>query len=80
MSGALRCLVKYWMIGCLLLIALSMLKNMLGIGVDDTDKSAWDRSGLTIMKDEKTGIEYLSDGKGGMIQRAGTSNETEATK
>lgn len=37
--------------------------------VDDSDVSRWNRSGLRIHTDNKTGIQYLSDGKGGLIPR-----------
>jgi hypothetical protein len=40
-----------------------------GWGMDDSDKSSRERSGLMVLIDYKTGIEYLSDGKGGLIQR-----------
>lgn len=40
------------------------------IGVDDTDASRWHRSGLRVLTDAKTGIQYLSDGKGGLVRRA----------
>jgi hypothetical protein len=39
--------------------------NALNLGVDDTDKSAWERSGLTILTDQGTGREYLY--KGGIL-------------
>jgi len=40
-----------------------------GWGMDDSNKSGWERSGFTIMTDNKTGIQYLSDGKGGLVRR-----------
>jgi len=40
------------------------------IGVDDSDKDGFNRSGLKIHTDHKTGIQYLSDGSGGLIRRA----------
>lgn len=44
-------------------------RNLFNFGIDDSDKDGFNRSGLTIHKDYKTGIEYLSDGKGGLIKR-----------
>jgi hypothetical protein len=41
--------------------------------VDDTDKSFWSRSGLTLYTDQKTGLQYLANNgffaKGGLIPR-----------
>ena len=48
---------------------LLLLRIMLSIGVDDSDQNGWKRSGLKIHKDAKTGIEYLSDGNGGLVRR-----------
>jgi len=43
--------------------------SIFGVGVDSTDESGWHRSGLRVHKDALTGIEYLSDGKGGLVRR-----------
>lgn len=44
-------------------------KNITGFGVDSTDRSSWVRSGLRLHIDAKTGVQYLSDGNGGLIVR-----------
>ena len=37
--------------------------------VDDCDRSRWDRCGLKVVTDNKTGIEYLVSSGGGIIKR-----------
>jgi len=49
--------------------AIQALANFLDWGVDDTDQDGWRRSGLKVHTDAKTGIQYLSDGNGGLIRR-----------
>lgn len=51
-------------------MAFIFVYNYFGIGTDDTDLNGWNRSGLTVHTDYKTGIQYLSDGRGGLIRRA----------
>ena len=53
----------------LLFVVVLVVRNSFGIGVDSTDESAWKRSGFTVLKDAKTGVEYLSDGHGGLVKR-----------
>lgn len=62
-----RCII----IGAFIIIALGFIRNILNAGVDDSDASAWQRSGLKVYRDAKTGIEYLSDGNGGLVVRGG---------
>ena len=59
--------IALWWIA--LSIFITALANWSGYGTDSTDKSGWQRSGLRIHKDALTGIEYLSDGKGGLVRR-----------
>jgi hypothetical protein len=47
----------------------NMIRWATGFGTDDSDLSGWTRSGFRVLVDYKTGIEYLSDGKGGLIRR-----------
>jgi hypothetical protein len=49
--------------------AISIFRHAFGLGIDDTDKNRWNRSGLRVYTDHKTGLQYLSDGKGGLILR-----------
>ena len=39
------------------------------LGKDDSDPEGRGRSGFTILTDHKTGQQYLSDGKGGLVKR-----------
>lgn len=45
------------------------------IEMDDSDKSASERSGLSVHVDHKTGVEYLSHPKGGLIRRQMNPND-----
>lgn len=44
-------------------------RNLFDVNTDDSDLNGWNRSGLMIHTDHKTGIQYLSDGRGGLIKR-----------
>ena len=68
-KGLLICVGKFAALGWLTILAITLFANWLAIGVDDSDRDAWHRSGLTIHTDAKTGVQYLSDGKGGLIVR-----------
>ncbi len=69
MKGAARYVAEIILI-CFILVCMgTLLRNAFGWGVDDSDKDGWNRSGLTIHKDAKTGIEYLSDRHGGLVRR-----------
>jgi hypothetical protein len=58
-----------WLIGYCLSFGLTFILNYFNVNVDDSDKSGKERSGLKVHTDYKTGIQYLSDGKGGMCVR-----------
>lgn len=68
-KGVARYLAHCFLWGILLLGAVALFRNSLGWGVDGTDRDGWNRSGLRIHVDAKTGVEYLSDGKGGLVRR-----------
>ena len=51
------------------LLALAWGLNVLGIGLDDSDRDAWHRSGLTVHTDHATGLQYLSAPRCGMVPR-----------
>lgn len=68
-KGAFRYL-GYIFCPIIILLALLMAgQAIFGWGIDDTDVSGWDRSGLRLHLDAKTGVQYLSDGKGGLTPR-----------
>ena len=68
-KGVARYLAHCVLWGILLLGAFALLRNSLGWGMDATDRDGWNRSGLRIHVDAETGVEYLSDGKGGLVRR-----------
>ena len=37
----------------------TVITNSLDFGVDDTDKNGWNRSGVTLITDYGTGVQYL---------------------
>lgn len=48
-------------IGVIILIILIvvLVKNQFDFGLDDSDLDGWNRSGFEVLKDHKTGKEYL---------------------
>jgi len=64
---------KYIAITLLLFVFLSLIigifDRVTGVRLNDTDESASKRSGLKLHTDYGTGVQYLSDGKGGLIVR-----------
>ena len=53
----------------LAIVAVSLIYGYFIQPVDDSDVSKFDRSGLRIHTDAKTGIEYLSTADGALIPR-----------
>lgn len=68
-SGAIHYVLRVLLIWAVLLIIYACARNIFGWGLDSTDIDGWHRSGLRVHIDAKTGIEYLSDGRGGLIRR-----------
>lgn len=58
----------------ILSIAITLIRNVFRIDVDSTDKDTWNRSGLKIYVDSKTGIQYLSTSQGGLFPRVNVNN------
>jgi len=58
-------------IAAVICFAIVMWRNTFNIGTDSTDYSGWKRSGLTLHTDALTGLQYLSDGHGGLTPRMG---------
>ena len=67
--GAIVCIGRLCVFWIIIVLTVSLLRSVFAIGLDDSDSNGWNRSGLKIHLDAKTGIEYLSDGKGGLIER-----------
>lgn len=62
--------VSRW-IGLLVVVgyAVMLAANTFNLRTDDSDLDGWHRSGFTILTDHKTGLQYLSDGHGGLVLR-----------
>jgi hypothetical protein len=43
--------------------------NLFGFGIDDSDKDKNHRSGVKVITDYKTGLQYLESGRGGITPR-----------
>lgn len=60
MKGALDCLLTWGLKVILIGIALLLLWNWFGwLPVDETDESKWNRSGVVLITDYGTGVQYL---------------------
>lgn len=51
------------------IIIIASLLALSGFNKDSTDTSNWHRSGMRLYTDAATGVQYLSDGKGGLTPR-----------
>jgi len=60
--GAIGVMGKCLLIFILLMVSLSLLRNIMYWGVDNSDASSWQRSGLRIYTDHLTRVQYVSDG------------------
>jgi hypothetical protein len=43
----------------LIILIVVLVKNQFDFGLDDSDLDGWNRSGFEVLKDHKTGKEYL---------------------
>ena len=43
----------------LIILILMLVRNQFDFGLDDSDLDGWNRSGFEVLKDHKTGKEYL---------------------
>ena len=68
-KGILLELSHWFVIFIVISIVVALGRNILNIGVDSTDYNSWNRSSLRLMIDYGTGKQYLSDNKGGLIER-----------
>ena len=69
MKGALQAFCEACFVIACLGLAFSFIARKSGWGLDDSDRDTWHRSGMRVLFDAKTGAEYLSDGRGGMVLR-----------
>jgi hypothetical protein len=68
-SGVVKYLVELCLSYFVIVLLVVLASNTFSLGVDDTDKSGWKRSNMRLLTDHGTGIQYLSDGHGGMVRR-----------
>lgn len=68
-KGFGRYAAKVIITGVIVLKMFGIILKMFGWGIDTTDESTWNRSNLKPLKDAATGVQYLSDGKGGLTPR-----------
>ena len=68
-KGAFTYMGKIFIYIIILTLLFNLCRKTWGLGMDDSDTSKWERSGLRIHTDHKTGLQYLSDGNGGLILR-----------
>lgn len=69
MDGFLNSAGKLVLLYLVIVFALWLFVGITSVSVDDSDVSSWKRSGFKIMTDARTGLQYLSDGKGGLVLR-----------
>lgn len=62
-------LVQAFGFAIILGLTINAVLNLFDFGVDDTDLDGWNRSGMKLHVDHRTGIEYLSTSDGGIIRR-----------
>jgi hypothetical protein len=68
-KGACAYLVKIFLLGIFIFGLLFIVLNTFHMGVDDTDLNGWNRSGLKLHTDYKSGIQYLSTPNGSLTPR-----------
>jgi hypothetical protein len=74
--GALQCLIVSFAVLLALCGVLALSYAALGLFTDDSDFDGWHRSGLKVHTDAKTGIQYLSDGHGGLVPRLAADGQS----
>lgn len=65
--GAFCCIGLWLLLGT---AASYLISGWWKLGVDDCDRDAWNRCGMTVHTDAKTGRQYLSTSGGGLVLRA----------
>ena len=62
----------------LIILIIMLVKNQFNFGLDDSDLDGWNRSGFEVLKDHKTGKEYLY--RNGIIINRETGEQIEMEK
>lgn len=68
-KGALLYIARVGLITWLFIFVANKACVWFGLGMDDSDIDSRHRSGLRIHTDARTGVQYLSDGRGGLVRR-----------
>jgi len=68
-NGVIKAINKKLWYVLIIVVIIIIMRNWSGSGVDSTDKSGWNRSGITLHTDVKTGLQYLSGDNGGLTPR-----------
>lgn len=68
-KGAIQCLCKFFAVPIALAVIFTLLISEFGWFTDATDVDGWHRSGMSLHTDAATGVQYLSDGRGGLTPR-----------
>mgnify|MGYP006350696015 FL=1 len=62
----------------LIILIIMLVRNQFDFGLDDSDLDGWNRSGFEVLKDHKTGKEYLY--RNGIIINRETGEQIEMEK
>lgn len=73
--GVMKYISKYVIAVIIILIVTTYIDNTYNFRVDDTDKDGWNRSGLRVYVDYKTGVEYVGTSKGGLCPRVNSEGK-----
>ena len=79
-KGVLKQLLSSFFALLVWVFIITVIANAFGWGVDPTDKSGWDRSGLIYYVDAGTGVEYVGTRHGGLMIREGAGEDDLRTK
>lgn len=63
-QGFMAWIGTLFIIGLLLVFGYKLARNFLEAGMDDSDKSSWERSNLRIYTDYRTGVQYVESPNG----------------
>lgn len=67
--GVIDALVVLAVFTVIILTIGTLFLNLIGYNVNDCDLDKWKRCKMEILTDYKTGVQYLSDSKGGLVKR-----------
>ena len=73
--GVLYQIMIFLIIGTIISFGITAVRDHFNMGLDPSDESGWKRSRMKVLTDYKTGIEYLSDGNGGLVVRQKKSTD-----